>query len=209
MIKKLLRIGIFGGTFDPPHIGHLILASEAYAQLELDCVLWVLTPHPPHKAGRTMTLLTDRLEMLQAATNHDPAFEVSRIDIDRIPPHYAVDTMQLLHGKYPGARLIYLMGGDSLVDLPLWHKPREFILACDGIGVMRRSRWKEDLESLERQLPGLTDRVRFIDAPSLDVSSSFLRLRIAEASPYRYYVPPEVYDIIQNRRLYSDSTDSR
>jgi len=209
MSREFIRLGIFGGTFDPPHVGHLILASEAYAQLELDCVLWVLTHYPPHKAGQPVTPLSDRLDMLQAALNQDPAFELSRIDIDRSPPHYAVDTVQLLHERYPGARIIYLIGGDSLVDLPLWHKPREFILACDELGVMRRPGWKEDLELLERQLPGLTERVRFIDAPLLEISSSVLRRKIAEAGPFRYYVPPEVYDIIRKGTFYSNSIDSQ
>ncbi len=209
MSKKSLHLGIFGGTFDPPHVGHLILAAEAYAQLELDRVLWVLTHYPPHKAGQPISALNDRLDMVSAALNDDPAFELSRIDIDRSPPHYAVDTMQLLHRRYPGARLTYLMGGDSLVDLPQWHKPGEFILECDGLGVMRRPGCEEDLESLELQLPGLIRRVCFIDAPLLEISSSVLRHKIAEAAPFRYYVSPVVYDIIRKRSLYTGSIASQ
>jgi nicotinate-nucleotide adenylyltransferase len=209
MSRKKLRLGIFGGTFDPPHVGHLILASEAYAQLSLDIVLWVLTHYPPHKTEKPITPLSDRLDMLQAALNNDSAFTLSRIDIDRPPPHYAVDTLQLLREQYPSAQLIYLMGGDSLVELSIWHKPREFILACDELGVMRRPGWKVDLELLERKLPGLTERVRFIDAPLLDISSSMLRRKVAEAGPFRYYVPPRVYDIIQKRMIYSHSIDSQ
>jgi nicotinate-nucleotide adenylyltransferase len=209
MSKKSLHLGIFGGTFDPPHVGHLILAAEAYAQLDLDCVLWVLTHYPPHKTGQPISALNDRLDMVSAALNDDPAFELSRIDIDRPPPHYALDTMQLIHKRYPGARLTYLMGGDSLEDLSQWHKPSEFILECDGLGIMRRPGCKEDPEVLELQLPGLQQRLSFIDAPLLEISSSVIRCKIAEAAPFRYYVPPGVYDIIQKRSLYAGSIASR
>lgn len=116
-----MRLGIFGGTFDPPHIGHLILAAEALAQLELDRVLWVLTPNPPHKTRRSLTPVALRYELLRAAFEADPAFVISWVDLDRPPPHYAVDTMRLLRQDHPRDRLVYLMGSDSLDDLPLWH----------------------------------------------------------------------------------------
>src|SRR5512134_3010613 len=104
-----MRLGIFGGTFDPPHLGHLILAAEAQAQLGLERILWVLTPFPPHKTDQQVTSLGDRLDLLAAALDDDPAFELCRVDIDRPPPHYAVDTVGLLHAQYPQARLVYLM----------------------------------------------------------------------------------------------------
>ena len=115
-----MRLGIFGGTFDPPHIGHLVLASEAYHQLKLDRLLWVLTPRPPHKPNQQITALEYRIEMVQAIVEDEPTFELSRVEIDRPPPHYAVDTVEILGKRFPGARLIYLVGGDSLRDLPLW-----------------------------------------------------------------------------------------
>jgi nicotinate-nucleotide adenylyltransferase len=208
MIRKTIRLGIFGGTFDPPHVGHLILASEAHTQLALDGVLWVLTHFPPHKVGQPITPLADRLDMLRAALNDDHIFQLSRVDIDRPPPHYAVDTVQLLHEQYPNARLVYLMGSDSLVDLPLWHRPRNFIQACDELGVMRRPDENVDLEGLESQLPGLTMRLRFIDAPLLEISSSELRRKIAEKGSFRYYLPPKVYNLILQRSYYSNSIDS-
>ncbi|MCX8025419.1 MAG: adenylyltransferase/cytidyltransferase family protein, partial [Thermanaerothrix sp.] len=91
------RLGIFGGTFDPPHVGHLILASEAADQLHLDRVLWVLTPDPPHKRGQPITPLAIRLKLVMAAIQEDPLFELSRVEIDRPGPHYAVDTLRILH----------------------------------------------------------------------------------------------------------------
>jgi nicotinate-nucleotide adenylyltransferase len=196
------RLGIFGGTFDPPHLGHLILAAEAQAQLRLEQVLWVLTPDPPHKEGLLLTELDHRLDMLGAAVSDNPAFQISRVDIDRPAPHYAVDTVHLLAESHPGDELIYLMGGDSLHDLPAWHQPRLFIDACDGIGVMRRPGDRVDLESLERVLPGISQKACFIDTPFIEIASSDIRLRVSQGKPIRYYLPAPVFQIIQERKLY-------
>lgn len=196
------RIGIFGGTFDPPHLGHLILAAEAHYRLELDRLLWVLTPHPPHKVGRQVTPLEDRLAMVEAAIAGDPAFELSRVDIDRPAPHYALDTLNLLREAHPGDALIYLLGGDSLRDLPTWHRPLALVRACDAIGVMRRPCDRVDLSGLEAMLPGLSAKVQFIDAPRLEISSREIRRRIREGEPFRYYLPVRVYETIQARGLY-------
>jgi nicotinate-nucleotide adenylyltransferase len=202
-------LGIFGGTFDPPHIGHLILAADAQAQLGLARVLFVLTPNPPHKAGRRIRPVAQRLALLQAALDDDPSFELSRVDIDRPPPHYAVDTVSLLREQKPGVELVYLMGGDSLADLPTWHRPQEFVLACDAIGVMCRPGRTVDLEALESKLPGLKERVRFIQAPMLEISSSELRQRMAERQTFRYYLPPAVYQLILKRGLYGITRQNR
>jgi len=197
-----MRLGIFGGTFDPPHIGHLILASEAQEQLKLDRVLWVLTPQPPHKRAQPVSPLETRFELLQAALTGDPSFEISRVDIDRSPPHYAAETMQILHLQLPGDTLVYLLGGDSLDDLPTWYSPKEFVQQCDEIGVMTRPGRYVDLLDLEQQLPGITTRVRFLDAPRLEISSSRLRQKIAEGGAYRYYLPVAVCEWIERRSLY-------
>jgi nicotinate-nucleotide adenylyltransferase len=197
-----MRIGIFGGTFDPPHLGHLILACEAHYQLELDRLLWVLTPSPPHKPGQPISDTEVRLELVAAAIADSPAFSLSRVEIDRPGPHYALETVALLREAHPGDDLIYLIGGDSLHDLPDWHRPQEFVLACDALGVMRRPGDHVDLTGLEGRLPGLTERVRFIDAPLLEISSTQIRRRIARGQPCRYYLPPAVHRIIQQRGLY-------
>jgi nicotinate-nucleotide adenylyltransferase len=197
-----LRIGIFGGTFDPPHVGHLILAAEAYHQLKLSRLLWVLTPVPPHKPGRPISPVEQRLALVQAAVDKDPAFELSRIDIDRPPPHYAVDTLRILRGLYPAGDLIYLMGGDSLHDLPTWHLPQEFADACDVLGVMRRPGFQVDLTALEDAMPGITKKVCFVDTPLLDISSSDIRRRVSQGEPYRYFLTREVWDLIQSQALY-------
>lgn len=197
-----MRIGIFGGTFDPPHLGHLILAAEALDQLRLSRLLWVLTPDPPHKQGNVITPLEYRLEMVEAAIRHDPAFELSSVEIDRPGPHYALDTVNLLAEKYPRSELVYLIGGDSLHDLPAWHRPQDFVRACHALGVMRRPGDVIDLASIEALLPGISAKVEFIEAPLLEISSSQIRQRVADGRPYRYYLQEPVFRIIQSRRLY-------
>ena len=200
-----MRLGIFGGTFDPPHVGHLILAAEASAQLGLERVLWVLTPYPPHKVNQPITSLEDRLDLLMSALDDDPAFELSRVDIDRPAPHYAVDTLTLLREQYPQAVLVYLMGGDSLVDLPLWHRPGDFVHSCDEIGVMLRPGHAMNLDILEARLPGLRARARLVRAPLLEISSSDVRRRIAQGQPYRYLLPDSVYQMVNDRHLYREA----
>ena len=197
-----MRIGIFGGTFDPPHVGHLILAAEARSRLRLDKVLWVLTPNPPHKAGREISPVNVRLDLVQAAIGADAQFEVSQVEIDRPGPHYSVDTVKLLAQQFPGAKLFYLMGGDSLHDLPDWMRPQELLAALDGIGVMRRPADFVDLPRLERILPGIVAKVHFIDAPLLEISSSSIRERVAMGLHYRYFLPPAVCEKIEQMRLF-------
>ena len=195
-------IGIFGGTFDPPHLGHLILAAEARAQLGLERVLWVLTPDPPHKQGQFIAPLAHRLEMVRLAIADDAQFELSSVELGRPGPHYALDTVRLLADQYPGADLVYLMGGDSLRDLPTWHRPADFISACALIGVMRRPGDAVELAGLEERLPGLTAKVRFVEAPLLDIAAREIRARIAEGKPFRYFLPERVYEYINSQGLY-------
>jgi nicotinate-nucleotide adenylyltransferase len=196
------RIGIFGGSFDPPHIGHLILAGEAVDFLKLDQLLWILTPDPPHKTELSLADWQHRLAMLESCLVDNPQFEISRIDIDRPAPHYAVDTMHILSSQYPSDELIYIMGGDSLRDLPDWHKPLKFVQACHSIGVMHRPGDQIDLEKLEFVLPGLKSKVQFMEAPLLSISSREVRQRILEKRSFRYYLPRSVFTYIEENHLY-------
>ena len=196
------KIGYFGGTFDPPHIGHLVLASEAAYQFQLSRLYWALTPQPPHKQEQAITPLEHRLAMLQNMIANNPIFEFSRLEIDRPGPHYAIDTVRLLAKQEPSADIILLIGGDSLRDLPAWRLSADLVTAVSKIGVMRRPSDFADLAPLEQQLPGLTEKVTFIDALLQPVSSRELRRRIAAGETYRYYVPPSVYDYIEENKLY-------
>ena len=195
-------IGLFGGTFDPPHIGHLILAAEAQSQLGLDRLLWILTPNPPHKKNQPITPLKHRLAMVRFTLSDAPAFELSTIEIDRPGPHFALDTVNIVANLNPDASLVYIMGGDSLRDLPMWHRPEELISGLHAIGVMHRPGDSIDLSALERKIPGVTAKVRFVDAPLLDISAHEIRLRAAEGRPYRYFLPAKVYNYIVKYNLY-------
>ncbi len=201
------RLGIFGGTFDPPHVGHLILASEARDQLNLDCTIWVLTPDPPHKQGSDIASLEHRLAMVKLAIGDDDGFKLSHVDIDRPGPHYAVETVALLRQEYPDCELIYLMGGDSLQDLPQWYRPEEFLSILDGIGVMRRPGDEIDLTNLIDELPMLPDKLHFVTAPLLEISAHQIRGRVFENHAFRYYLLPAVYRYIKENGIYRDRTD--
>lgn len=203
MGQKAMRLGILGGTFNPPHIGHQILASEALIQFDLDKVLWVLTPFPPHKMLSELPPLLARQEMLRLALEGNPYFELCLVDIDRPPPHYAVDTLRILHQVFPSSTLVYLMGSDSLDDLPDWYDPPQFVQQCDEIGVMLRPDHNINQDELDRQLPGIQSRLRFLDAPLLEISSSKLREKIFKGGAYRYYLPPSVWTFIESNSLYT------
>ncbi len=197
-----MRIGIFGGTFDPPHVGHLILAEECRTQLALDRLLWVVTDNPPHKRYVQVSPIETRVDLVKIAIQGNPAFQISRVDIDRPGPHFAIDTVNILKQENPGSEMYYLMGGDSLHDLPTWNKPVEFIQTCDGIGVMRRHADQVDLDSLEGVLPGIKEKVRIIEAPILEISSKQIRQRISENKGYRYYLRDAVFAVISEMGMY-------
>lgn len=196
------RIGFFGGTFDPPHIGHLILAGEAVFQFHLEKLLWVLTPDPPNKQGNAITPLSHRLVMLQEMIAHNPHFELSRLEVDRPAPHYTIDSIRMLADQEPDAEIILLIGGDSFTDLPTWRFAPDLVTAVSKIGVMRRPGDSADLSALEASLPGLTDKLHFIEALLQPVSSREIRRRIREGEMYRYYLSYEVYNYIESHGLY-------
>ena len=199
------RVGLFGGTFDPPHVGHLILASEAKSQLELNRVLWTVTPDPPHKQDQPITPLEHRLAMVKLAIQDNPSFELSEIELERPGPHYTVDTIRLLAEKNPNAEIVPILGSDSLHDLPTWHQPQEILYAAHWVGVMRRPGEETNLEALERELPGISSKVHYVDAPLLEIASREIRDRVATRKPFRYYLPPPVFEYIEQHHLYHQS----
>ena len=157
--QQRLRIGVFGGTFDPPHLAHLILADEARFQLDLSLVLWVLTPNSPLKDEREISPWTVRYELLSAALKDNPKFQISRGDIDRPAPHYTYEMLQILNQKYADDEIVFLMGGDSLRDLPEWKNPQEILTNCIEIGVMRRPGFEINLNELESVITGLQQKI--------------------------------------------------
>lgn len=199
--SRITNLGILGGTFDPPHYGHLALAENARVQLRLDRVLFVLAGQPPHKPEHPPTPLYHRTAMVQAAIADNPAFTLSRVDLDRPGPHYTVDTLTLLQQEHPGVELVFLMGGDSLAEFPHWRDPGD-IARLARLAVMRRPGYEPDLEALEQAVPGLRERLLWIDAPLLALSSSDLRRRVREGLPLRYLVPPPVEAYICEHHLY-------
>jgi nicotinate-nucleotide adenylyltransferase len=195
-------IGVLGGTFDPPHLGHLTLADLSRAAMGLDQVLWVVTTHSPLKQAEIIAPVEYRIQMVQAAIKDDPFFVLSRADIDRSAPYYALGTLQWLADRHQGARFAYLMGADTLNDLPLWHKPIDFVKACAALGVMHRSGVNVDMERLERDLPGISQKIQYIDAPMVEISAQDIRRRVKAGESFRNFVPPGVAEIIIQNRLY-------
>ena len=196
------RIGIFGGTFDPPHLGHMILSSEALQQLKLTRLLWMLTPVSPHKQNQHITPVAHRLEMIQCAIREVPRFELSTLEFERPAPQYTVDTLRLLQEQNPSADLVLLLGADSLRGLTTWNRPVELVAACHEIGVMRRPGELIQMGVLEAAIPNLKGKVQFVETPLLQISSREIRRRIAEGLEYRYFLTPPVYDYIQTHHLY-------
>ncbi|NDJ76842.1 MAG: nicotinate (nicotinamide) nucleotide adenylyltransferase [Chloroflexi bacterium] len=199
------RIGIYGGTFDPPHLGHLILAETAAGALNLARVLFVPAAQPPHKApGDIRTPAHHRLAMVERAVAGNPRFALSRADMDRPGPHYSVDMLRLLRREFPEPEFVFLIGADSLDELPTWSRPLE-LLALAWLGVMRRPGATPDLQHLERTLPGLTERVLWVDAPEIGISATGTAERVATGRSIRYLTPDAVCDYIEENKLYRKS----
>jgi len=196
------RIGVLGGTFDPPHYGHLAIAEEARVRLGLEKVLFVPALEPPHKPGRPLSPVEDRLAMVQAAIADNPAFVLSRVDVDRPGPSYTVDTIALLQAQLgPGAQLYLIIGTDNLIDLPKWHQPARLLTLCPVVAVSRPG-YSCDLAALARALPAITTRVILLDGPALDISGTELQRRVRAGLPIRYQVPEPVRQYIYEKRLY-------
>jgi nicotinate-nucleotide adenylyltransferase len=200
-VDGLTRLGIFGGTFDPPHLGHLILAEAARDELGLDAVLWAVAGQSPLKLDRPVSPAGVRVALVQAAIAGNDAFRISRVDLDRPAPHYTVETLQLLAASHPRAELYFLMGEDSLRDLPRWRDPQT-ILQLTHLAVSQRPGANVDLAALEALVPGLSGRVRWVAAPQVEIASSDIQGRIRAGRSVRYMLPAAVYDIIQAEKLY-------
>jgi nicotinate-nucleotide adenylyltransferase len=190
------RLGVFGGTFDPPHIGHLALAEQARDQLGLSRVLFVPARVPPHKRGRVSSPIAVRMALTRLAVRGHAAFAVSDVEARRPGPSFTVDTLRALARRHPHAERWLILGADSLDDFAGWRDPDAILSLASLAGAARPGAGRRRLP------PALARRVTWIDAPALDVSSRALRDRVRAGRSIRYLVPDAVAAAIARRRLY-------
>lgn len=199
------RIGILGGTFDPPHNAHLILAQHAYEELDLDKVLFVPAGVPPHKTS-TRTSVDDRIKMLEAAIDGEAHFYLSRVEIDRPGPHYTIDTVRIIQDQNPDAELFFIMGEDVYRDLPNWDRPQEMFETCKlAVAVMRRpgqNRSELRLDMHQQVIPDLEKNALLLTSPLVEFSSTDIVSRLTHGKSVRYMVPDSVIEYISQHELY-------
>jgi nicotinate-nucleotide adenylyltransferase len=197
-----VRIGILGGTFNPPHLGHLICAQEAYLQLGLDRVTLIPARIPPHKPVEDEPGAEHRLELCRLAIRGDERFQVSDLEIGRDGPSYTVDTLEALHSSSPDHELFLIVGGDIAAGLPNWHEPERVLSLATLAVAQRRGTSRTAVDSALRTLRG-GERTCFFRMPRVALSSTMLRERARSGQPIRYYVPDAVEGYIKRHRLYA------
>jgi nicotinate-nucleotide adenylyltransferase len=199
-------IGLLGGTFDPIHHGHLVIAEEVREALGLERVLFVPAGIPPHKPGRPITPAEDRVAMVELAIAGNPTFELSRLEVDRPGPSYAVDTLELLaaqvraDGREPD--ITFILSAEAFVELPTWRDPARLLSLCRMAVVPRAGRGAPGAAWLHEHIPGQEDRVLFLDGPNVDLSATRIRARVAAGRSIRYLVPDAVMAYIADHALY-------
>lgn len=197
-----MNIGVLGGTFDPIHIGHLIIAEEARTRLGLVEVLFVPAGQPWLKQDRDVTSALHRVEMVRRGIADNPDFKLSTLEVDRSGPSYTVDTLEALQDQLSSeTSLFFILGRDTLAEVPLWKEPRKVIRLCRLVVPPRLG--SRDLRHLEEAIPGLLERVIQLDMPVIGISSSEIRQRVARGLSIRYLVPPEVEEYVTEQRIYS------
>ena len=203
-----MRVGILGGAFNPPHIGHLVCAQEALVQLELEKVVLMPFGQPPHRELEDDPGAEARLELVELAVGDDSRFEVSRLEVDRSGPSYTSDTLRELRETTPDDELFLILGGDQAAALPRWHEP-EAVLSLATVAVVERSNWSRNAIGITvGRMPG-AERIRYLDMPIIQVSSSAIRRRVREGQPIRYLVPDRVADHIEAKGLYAAPKPSK
>jgi nicotinate-nucleotide adenylyltransferase len=195
------RIGILGGTFDPPHFGHLRMAEAALTQLSLDMVLFAPVGVQPLKPEERSSMPERRARMVELAIADEPRFALSRADLDRPGPHYTVDLLTIIQQQYPEAALWFIMGEDSLGDLLRWRDPARLIQLA-RLAVLRRPSCQPDWPTLDRELPDLRARLDWIEHAAIDISASNIRQRAHQGLPIDALVPPKVIEFIHAQHLY-------
>jgi nicotinate-nucleotide adenylyltransferase len=205
------RVGVLGGTFDPVHYGHLVVAEEVYATLQLAEMVFVPAGQPPHKTHAEITTARHRLEMLELAIASNPHFTISRVDLDRPGPSYTVDTLRLLRKQWGDKTAFYfVIGRDGLEDLLSWYDPSGILEQLTHLVAVTRPGYSEseaNYDWLEARLPGIKQRLLIVDAPQFDISASDLRKRVAEGRPIKYQTPDSVESYIVQYGLYRPKLD--
>jgi nicotinate-nucleotide adenylyltransferase len=200
-----LRVGILGGAFNPPHIGHLVCAQEALLQLELDSVLFVPVGQAPHRELENDPGAEMRLEMVELAIEDDDRFAGSRVELDRDGPSYTSDTLRRLHAAEPDDEHVLILGGDQAAALPEWHEPEQ-VLELAQVAVVERTNWSRNAVGIRVGRLRGAERIRYLDMPMIQVSSSSVRRRIAAGLPIRYLVPDRVASFIDAKDLYATAS---
>ena len=194
-------IGLMGGTFDPIHIGHLAIAEEARETLALERILFVPAGEPPHKPRNEVSPVTHRVAMVELAIAGNPAFELSRVEVDRAGPSYTVDTVE---GLAADADVTVILSAETFAELPGWHEPERLFEAADVAVVPREGYPAPDPAWLATTFPGREGRVAYLEGPLLGVSSTDIRDRVEAGRSIRYLVPDAVGDYITANDLYRD-----
>ncbi len=197
------RIGLLGGTFDPPHWGHLWLAELARVQLNLDQVLFLPVGEPVHKVGQPITAVSHRLQMVSLAIQNNPNFVLDTTDCDRPSPHSTVTLLPLLCQAHANAKFWLLIGGDSLQDLPTWNQPEQLIAQC-RLAVLLRPGVEIDWAYLETAVPGSKTAVDTLIGPTLSISATAIRNWVRQGHEPIYLLPTAVSDYIQRNQLYRE-----
>jgi nicotinate-nucleotide adenylyltransferase len=199
-----VRVGIYGGVFNPPHHGHLVAAQEAHWQLNLDVVVWVPVGDAPHRAIENDPGVDARFEMVELAIGADERFRVSRIELEREGPSYTVDTLRELREREPEDELFLILGGDQALALPSWREPEQ-VLELATLGVFERGSSNRNAIGIKVGRLRGADQVRFLEMPRIDISSTMVRRRAAARRPIRYLVPDKVAHFIGAQSLYGAS----
>jgi len=201
------KIGIMGGTFDPPHIGHLAAAEEVRYRLGLDKILWIPAGIPPHKRDIQVTPPEHRLQMVRLAIEGNNLFELSDIEVKRPEVSYTVHTLETLKQLNPNDSLFFLLGTDEFSSLYRWYMPNKIVYLAN-LAVMKRAGMGPDIAKVESELPCIKNRYFLVDVPHIPISSTELRDRVRKGEPIRYLVPDKVMEYIYYHKLYVGCSNS-
>ena len=200
-----MKIGVLGGTFDPVHLGHLQIAEEARVSLDLSEVILIPAGQPAIKSSPLITSAESRLEMVRLSVADRPYFRVSASEVERAGPSYTVDTLAQLRKEYGSEdNLYFILGWDSLTQLPDWREPARIIEMCRLVGVPRPGSPRPDLEVLETRVPGISQRVVLLEKPLIDISASAVREKVARGVSIDHLVPGPVAEYISDHKLYTE-----